>query len=164
MLPEKITYDVGEDVVGNDEEGRDDEPNEAFVKVMDHEPSLHGHEQRGNDYPTEQPELVLEVPLFQAQDECQETDNHQHETDETVICQQRADYRVPHAYNRDLISRKTAQGVVINCQEDVPIEILCHRYILLLLLIPLDRVQLDEYQCVQKQYQQHAVEMPCRQY
>lgn len=40
----EVADEVGEDIIGDDEKGRNDKPNEAFIKVVYHEPSLHGDE------------------------------------------------------------------------------------------------------------------------
>lgn len=85
MFAEEVPHDIGEDVIRDDEEGRNDEPDEAFVQVVDHEPSLHGHQQSGDDYPPEQPELVLQVAVFEAEHEGQEPNDHEHEANEAVI-------------------------------------------------------------------------------
>ena len=68
MPAEEVSDEVGEDVVGDDEEGGEDVPDEAFVQVVDHEPALDGDEEGGDDDPAEEAELVLEVAVFETED------------------------------------------------------------------------------------------------
>ena len=70
MVPaEEVPDEVGEDVIGDDEEGGEDVPDEALIQVVDHQPALDRDEERGDDDPAEEAELILEVAVLQAENE-----------------------------------------------------------------------------------------------
>lgn len=163
MSSEKIPHQISKNVIRNDEKSRNDVPNESFIQVVDHQPSLHRNQQSGNYDPTKEPKLVLEVTLLQTKYKCQKSNHHQHETNETVMGQKRSNCRIPFAQNRDLVRNEVPQRVVIDCHKNVPIEILCERDVLLLFLVPFNWVQFSENYHIEENDEQHAVKLTCSQ-
>lgn len=90
---------------------------------MNHEPSLHWNQKSGDHDPSEQSELVLEVPLFQTEDESQKANNHQHEADEAMMGQKRSNERVPLPQDRRLAGDEVSKRVIIDSYKYVPVDI-----------------------------------------
>lgn len=61
--------DISEDIVGNDERGGDEEPDQTLEDVVHDEVSLDDQEEEGHVRPSEHGELELVVSLLQGDDE-----------------------------------------------------------------------------------------------
>lgn len=72
MLAEKVAKQIGENIVANHQHGRHEVPDDPLEDILDHEPAWESHQYGCNHNPPEQPELVFQVALPQADHECQE--------------------------------------------------------------------------------------------
>lgn len=86
--------DVGEDVVGDDERGGEEEPDHALEDVVHGEVGLDDDEVQGHVRPGEVGELELEVAGAQVGDEEYEADDVQREADEAVVGSQGGQHAV----------------------------------------------------------------------
>ena len=76
--------------------------------------------------------------MFETEHEGEEPHNHKHKADESVMCKQGADQRVPFAEDGDFVGDEIAERVVVDCEENIPVDELGQGDVLLLFLVSLD--------------------------
>ena len=162
-LAEEVAEYVGEDVVDDDKSTGDDVEKHAFEDGVDQIPTLVNCQEHCHHDPPEQPELILEVALFQTEHEPHEPPNHKTATNDVVVVEQKPNCRVPDAQDGELRQHEGTNSIVVDEQVDVPIDVFGHGDFYLLLFVPLQPVQLGEDHEVKHQNHQRSVELACGQ-
>ena len=117
--------DVGEDVVGNDKSGREEEPDHALEDVVHDEMSLDDNQVKSHVSPGELLELELVVALFKRDDEEDKAHNVEHEADETVVGSKRQQDLVDQNDVLEVVNDTLAVQEVHGGSKEVPVESLC---------------------------------------
>jgi len=85
MPSKEIAKKIGKDIIDDNQEGRYDVINEAFINVEADKPGGRWAYQRRNDNPCEQSELILKKALLQAEHKTKKPDDEERKRYEVVI-------------------------------------------------------------------------------
>lgn len=138
--PEGDTADVGEDVVGDDQRSRQEEPDHAFEDAVHDEVCLDVDEVESHVGPGELGELETVVPLLQRTDEEHEaytqsvshtthgqlqpsrlTYDIEHEANKTVMGRKRQEHSIDQDYVLEVVDDAFPVEKIHGCPEEIPI-------------------------------------------
>ena len=118
----ELTADICHDIVADDQRSRHEEPDEALEDVVDDEVARNDDEQQADVDPAEQGELLAEVLLLEVANETNETDDVEHEADETVVAGERDEVRVDKDDVLEVVDDGFAVEEVVADDEEVPVQ------------------------------------------
>lgn len=142
MLPEEVPEDIGKDVVDDDQHGGHYEVNETREDVEADAPRGCGADESGDNYPSEEPELILEEALLEGEDKAEETNDEERKADKVVIEKQFSDEGIFDSEVGQADGNEFAELVVVKREENVPINVFGHGYLHFFFLVALDVVDL----------------------
>lgn len=124
MRAEEIADQICEDVIAYNEQCRQHKPDHACERIHNDEPALEYDHNGREHYPSEQPELVLEIPLFEGKHECHESADVPHITDQRVVHIDEMQKRVTECQDWVSPQEDVAEAEVVGQEIEVPIQIL----------------------------------------
>ena len=119
---ERLSANVGHDVVADYQRSGDEEPDQAFENVVDDEVTRDDNHQQGHVDPTEEGKLLTKVLLLEVGDETDKADDVEHESDEAVVLGKWQEVGIDKDNVLEVVDDGLAVKEVVGDDKEVPVE------------------------------------------